>query len=236
MDDAALSARPAGQRASATRIRVWDLPTRLFHWALVALVVVSLYTGNVGGLTEMELHMYAGYGVLALVLFRLGWGVVGSRHSRFAAFVRGRGAVIAYVRDLIAGAHAPSLGHNPLGGWSVVAMLASLLLQAVTGLFAHDDVFTKGPLAKYVSKSMSDALTEVHEINANLLYLLIGVHLLAVFGYLLVHRENLIRPMLTGRKPATAALAGEDGAFASSWKALALLALAGAAVWVAVTW
>ena len=215
---------------------MWDLPTRLFHWALVVLVAVSLYTGNVGGLREMEVHTLAGYGVLALVLFRLGWGVVGSSRSRFRDFMRGRAAVVAYARDLIAGPHRPAIGHNPLGGWSVVAMLASLLVQAVTGLFAHDDIFTKGPLAKYVSKAISDGLTKVHDANANLLYLLIGVHLAAVFGYLLIHRENLIRPMLTGRKAATAGTVGEDGAFASSWKALGLLAAAAAVVWVVVTW
>lgn len=214
-------------------VRVWDLPTRLFHWSLLLLVVVSLYTGNVGGLWEMDLHMLSGYAILALVLFRLAWGIFGSRHSRFVSFLRGPKAILAYARSL-RGAHLPVVGHNPLGGWSVMAMLACLLLQAGTGLYAHDDIFTEGPLAKTVSKATGDFLTGIHEINATLLYVLIAVHLAAVFGYLMVKKENLIRPMITGRKASAAGIDDEGAAWTSPWLALAVLAIAGLGVWVVV--
>ena len=216
-------------------IRVWDLPVRVFHWLLVGLVVVSIITGNVGGVWEMELHLLAGSTVLALVLFRAAWGVVGSSTARFSDFVRGPSAVIAYLFGLLTGRKATVLGHNPLGGWSVGAMLSSLALQAVTGLFANDDILTKGPLAKFVSKRMSDLITEVHELNASLLYILIGIHLAAVLGYYVFKRENLVRPMITGRKtlPADADVAAPR--LASPWVALVLALAAASIVWRAVT-
>lgn len=229
-------------------VRVWDLPTRVFHWLLVALVAVSLYTGNVGGLAEMDLHMRAGYAVLALVLFRLAWGVAGSRHSRFATFMRGPRAVLAYARDLArgpaggtaGGTATRSIGHNPMGGWSVAAMLAALTVQAGTGLFANDDILTEGPLARHVSKALSDRLTAVHELSATVLYVLITVHLGAVAFYRVVKKDDLIRPMLSGRKSLPAAeiaAAGiADEPFVSPWRAALLLALAAGVVWRVVSW
>jgi cytochrome b len=219
--------------AGGHAIRVWDLPTRFFHWALVALVVISLYTGNVGGLREMDLHKLSGYAILSLVLFRVVWGLIGSRYSRFADFVRGPSAVIAYARALLRQEHQTTIGHNPMGAWSVVAILTSLLVQATTGLFAHDAIFTKGPLAKHVSKATSDTLTAVHEINANILYLLIGIHLTAVLGYLVFKKENLIRPMVTGRKIVAGNPSG-DRAFASPWHAGAVFLIAAGIVWAIV--
>lgn len=216
-------------------VRVWDLPTRLFHWSLVLLVAVSIYTGNVGGLREMDLHKLSGYAILALVLFRLVWGFVGSPRSRFADFVRGPRAVLAYTRSLLGKAHQSFAGHNPMGGLSVVAMLLSLLLQAVTGLFARDDILTEGPLVKYVSNGMSRTLTGIHHLNATVLYVLIGLHLAAVFGYLFFRKDNLIKPMLTGRKVVAAEIEGLDGAYARSWVAAMILAVAAGAVWLTVT-
>lgn len=216
------------------RVSVWDVPTRLFHWFLVLLVTVSLITGNVGGVQGMDVHMLAGYVILALVVFRIGWGFVGSRHSRFSDFVAGPRRVIGYARDLLTGTHRPSLGHNPLGGWSVMALLTSLLLQAVTGLFANDDILTEGPLASRVGKATSNLLTAVHEINANVLYVLIGVHLAAITFYWLVQRENLVRPMLTGRKEWTGAVGGETS-FANPLLALLIFAIAAVAVWALVS-
>lgn len=226
------------QDGQAGGVRVWDLPTRLFHWLLVLLVAASLYTGNVGGVAEMDWHMRTGYAILSLVVFRLAWGVVGSRHSRFRAFVRGPRAVLAYARGLARGLPQRVLGHNPLGGWSVVAMLATLALQAVTGLFANDDILTEGPLAKYVSKALSDRLTAVHDLGANLLYLLIALHLSAVFGYLLVKKDNLIRPMLSGRKivaDGEGSAACDDKPFVSTWRAVLIFGVAIAAVYAVVS-
>lgn len=216
-------------------IRVWDLPVRVFHWLLVGLVVISIITGNVGGVWEMELHLLAGSAVLGLVLFRAAWGVVGSSTARFSDFVRGPKAVVTYLFGLIAGRKATVLGHNPLGGWSVVAMLSSLALQGVTGLFANDDILTKGPLAKFVSKRMSDLITEVHEVNASLLYILIGVHLAAILGYYVFKQENLVRPMITGRKTLPAEADVTAPRLASPWLALVLALAAASIVWRAVT-
>ena len=216
-------------------VRVWDLPTRLFHWSLVLLVAISIYTGNVGGLREMDLHKLSGYAIMALVLFRLVWGFVGSPRSRFADFVRGPRAVLTYARSLLGKAHQSFAGHNPMGGLSVVAMLLSLLVQAVTGLFTRDDILTEGPLVRYVSKETSRLLSGIHDLNATVLYVLIGLHLATVFGYLIVRKDNLIKPMLTGRKLATAEIDGLDGAYARSWVAAMILAVAAGAVWLVVT-
>jgi cytochrome b len=238
MDEPPSERGASALRAGPRSVRVWDPATRLFHWALVILVAVNIYTGSIGGLWEMDLHMKSGYAILTLVLFRVVWGLVGSRHSRFADFVRGPAVAVAYLRRLRRGGGAPVRGHTPLGGWSVMAMLVSLLVQATTGLYANDDIFTEGPLAKTVSKATSDTLTWVHDVNSNILFVLIGVHLLAVFGYLLVKRDNLIRPMITGRKvlpPGTPAeRTVDDPPFASPWRAAVVLACAAALVWAVV--
>ncbi len=225
---------PVGRSRERDRtVRVWDVPTRLFHWLLVALVAVSLYTGLVGGFREMEWHVKSGYAILALLLFRLVWGVIGSRHSRFVDFVHGPRTVLAYARDLLGNAPAGTVGHNPLGGWSVTAMLFSLLVQAGTGLFSNDDILTEGPLASLVSKGVSDRITEVHDANAVVLMVLIGVHLAAIAFYAVVKHENLVRAMITGRKPAAADAA--DAPFAPLWRAVAALVVAILAVWLIVT-
>jgi cytochrome b len=228
---------PPGAEPARVAVPVWDLPTRLFHWLLVVLIALNVYTGNVGGVSNMELHMLSGYAILALVLFRIAWGLVGSRHSRFASFVRGPASALGYIRGLRSAHYPASMGHNPLGGWSVVAMLLSLIVQAGTGLFADDEILTEGPLAGTVSKATRRFLTGIHDINANVLYVLIAMHVAAVAYYLIVRRENLIRPMLTGvkRVPAEDAAAVEaEQSFASPLRAALLLALATAAVWLLV--
>ena len=230
---------PPGAEPATVAIGVWDLPTRLFHWLLVLLVAVNLYTGNVGGVAEMDLHMLSGYAILTLVLFRFAWGFVGSRHARFASFIRGPRAVLVYARDLFSGDHPPALGHNPMGGWSVAAMLTSLLVQAATGLFADDEILTKGPLAGTVSKATRRLMTGIHDTNAYVLYALIALHLAAVGYYLVVRRENLVRPMLTGvkRLPVTegeAVGAAAEQRFVNPLLAALLLSLAAVAVWLLV--
>ncbi len=181
------------------RILVWDLPTRLFHWLLVASVMISFLTGNIGG-NAMEIHEWSGFVILSLLLFRLVWGFVGGRQSRFAAFVRGPVAVVRYAAGIVRGDAPRCLGHNPLGGWSILAMLATLLIQALTGLFATDDILTQGPLYPSVSEAVSAYLTRIHRLNQNLIIGLIVVHLLAVVFYLIVKCENLIKPMILGIK------------------------------------
>jgi cytochrome b len=211
----------------ARPVRVWDLPTRLFHWALVALVTASFVTGKIGG-NAMTWHLYTGYAILALVAFRIVWGFIGGRESRFATFVKGPGAVLRYARTLADRAAPRHAGHNPLGGWSVVLMLAALGTQAVTGLFASDDIFVEGPLAAKVSGATVTLATRIHNWNEWVLIALVALHVAAILFYALFKRENLVRPMVTGRKaldgpahdtPNRAGLAG------------AVLAIAGACVY-----
>jgi cytochrome b len=208
-------------------VTVWDWPVRLVHWLLVALVATSWITSEIGG-NAMTYHMWSGYTILALVLFRIVWGFVGSTHARFGSFVRGPGAVMRYAAELAAAGSARYLGHNPLGGWSVLLMLALLLLQASTGLFANDEIATEGPLASHVSGDTSSLLTTIHRYNFYVLLTLICLHLAAVLYYLLVKRQNLIGPMITGRKHVQPAVAQPSSA--SSWLALALLVAAGGVV------
>ena len=213
-------------------VRVWDLPTRLFHWALVALVVMQYATGEYH-LLDMRWHFWLGYATLALVLFRVLWGFLGSQTSRFAAFVRAPRTVAAYVKSQFSTNPQRNIGHNPLGGWSVLVMLACILVQTVTGLFASDEIDTDGPLVEYVSRRAMKLMTRLHDWNQNLLLVLIALHVFAVVMYLLVKHDNLIAPMITGRKrvPDTDSLR-----FGNGWVALGLflacaIAVAGAAWW-----
>nr|MDJ0876797.1 cytochrome b/b6 domain-containing protein [Desulfobacterales bacterium] len=187
------------EHASTRTVLVWDLPLRLFHWTTLVLVAICLLTGKLG-LDWLNVHMTSGYGVLALVLFRLVWGMVGGYHARFSSFLRGPGTVWRHAAGLFKKDAPPHLGHNPLGGWSIMAMLGALLLQATAGLFANDDIFTEGPLYPLVSKAASDMLTRIHRINADVISVLIAIHILAVLFYLVVKRDNLIGPMIHGRK------------------------------------
>lgn len=213
-------------------VTVWDLPTRLFHWTLVALMIFQWLTAEFG--SAMDWHVWGGYAILALVLFRLIWGFVGSDTVRFRDFVRGPGAALGYVKALLRGETPLYLGHNPMGGWSIVAMLVLLLVQAGTGLFANDDITIEGPLYAWVSKGTSDWLTAIHKFNFNLLLLVIAVHISAVLFYLFVKRENLIHPMLSGRKYLPPDMVGETPRIVSPWLGLAVLAAAVAAVWMLV--
>ena len=180
-------------------ILVWDIPTRLFHWILVGLVVLSFVTGKIGG-TAMRYHEWSGFAILVLVGFRLVWGFVGGRQSRFSAFVKGPAAVIGYASSLPKKKSKPHIGHNPLGGWSILAMLMSLVVQVGSGLFANDDILTEGPLYAWVSKQTSDWLTGVHDLNQKILLVLVLIHIAAVLFYFVARRENLIKPMITGYK------------------------------------
>ena len=189
----------ADKAGSICRIRVWDLPTRLFHWFLVLSVTVCFVTASIG-LSAMSLHMQSGLVVLGLLMFRLGWGFVGGRQSRFSAFVRGPQTVISYAVDLLRGKASRTLGHNPLGGWSILAMLLALALQVGTGLFASDDILTEGPLHHLVDSTLAYQLTRIHRINRFVVGILAVIHILAVFYYLVAKQENLLKPMVTGMK------------------------------------
>jgi cytochrome b len=214
------------ERRAARGTPIWDLPLRLFHWLLVLLVVSQIVTAFVGG-NAMQFHALGGYAILTLILFRLLWGLIGGTHARFGDFVRGPRAVIAYAKSLGTSKHEAHPGHNPLGGWSVLAMISSLLLQASTGLFANDDVMLEGPLAKHVSGTVSSIATGVHEVNAFVLLTLVSIHIAAVLFYLFGKNENLIVPMITGRKPH----AGAPSRYGSSTLAAILVGCCAAAVY-----
>jgi cytochrome b len=173
---------------------VWDLPTRLFHWTLVVLVGLSWWSAEND---QQDLHLYLGYGVLSLLLFRIGWGLAGSSTARFSSFVRGPGAVVRYVRDRF---HWPLAGHAPLGALSVLALLAMLFVIVGTGLFAADeDGLFSGPLAYLVSVGVSDTMTGLHEELFDVLLVLIGLHVAAILLYRLALGRNLLGPMITGK-------------------------------------
>lgn len=215
----------------APRVAIWDVPLRLFHWALAALVVFSFVTGKIGG-TLLEWHMRSGYAILALLLFRLAWGVVGSHTARFAAFVRGPRAVMSYLRASLAGRHHRAPGHNPLGGWSAVAMLAALLLQAASGLFVDDEISTQGPLSGKVSNALVAKMTAFHSYNEWLVVGLVVLHLAAIAYYQWVAHVNLVGPMLHGNLAVEEPIAAP--AQSPAWLAVVLAAIAAAAVYALV--
>ena len=220
----------SGENTHPRPVPVWDFPTRLFHWLLVISVLVSYTTAKMGG-NAMPYHLISGYGILALLLFRVAWGFVGSRPSRFSAFVRGPATVVRYAAGLMDRRSPGYFGHNPLGGWSIIAMLLALLIQAATGLFANDDIFTEGPLAVYVSKATSDWLTRIHRLNSGVIAMLVALHVMAVIFYLLVKRENLITPMITGVKRWTGR---SDPVGGNLWLAAGLALLSALAVYMLV--
>lgn len=180
-------------------VQVWDLPVRLFHWLLVLLVVFSFTTGQLGG-NWLEWHFRSGYSILALVLFRIIWGLTGSQTARFSDFVHGPKRVLGYARSLLRGTTMFHAGHNPMGGLMVVSMLILLLVQATTGLFADDDIATRGPLADKVSGAMVSLLTTIHRTNIKVILAGVALHVGAVLFYLLVKKDNLIKPMITGAR------------------------------------
>lgn len=159
-------------------VRVWDLPTRVFHWALVLGVIGLVATGEVGG-DAMLWHFRLGYAVLSLLLFRVLWGFVGGRWSRFASFVHGPSTVLAYLRGQ--GRPEHSVGHNPLGAGSVLALLGMLLLQVLSGSFSDDEIAATGPMARFVSNATVKLLTQYHsEVGKSILILLVVLHVGAI--------------------------------------------------------
>jgi len=175
-------------------IRLWDLPTRLFHWLLVIAVAGAVVSTKLGG-SWMAWHERFGLAIVGLLSFRLAWGFVGSTYARFGQFLQGPGAVSAYLKGRWRG-----VGHNPLGALSVFALLGVFGFQAVTGLFANDDIAFNGPLYPLVSSDVSGMLSSWHRQAEWFLYGLVMVHIFAVMFYTLVRRDNLLAPMITGRK------------------------------------
>lgn len=173
-------------------VRIWDLPTRLFHWLLVLLFLISWWSAEN---RLMDWHYRSGLTMTGLILFRVFWGFVGGSTARFASFIRSPRTVAAYLRS----GPVHGIGHNPLGGYSVIAMLCALAFQIVTGLFATDiDGLDSGPLSYLLSFDQSRLAARAHALSFNVLLALVGLHVGAIAIYL-VRKRNLIGPMLTGR-------------------------------------
>lgn len=208
-------------------VRVWDLPTRLFHWSLAATTIALVATAKLGG-NAMEWHLRLGYVMLALLVFRLVWGLVGGRWSRFASFLYSPARLWRYLR----GGGEDDVGHSPLGALSVFALLAVLLLQVGSGLVSDDEIAFAGPLTRFVPGSVVGQATWYHkDVGQYLLYALVGLHLLAILFYVLVRKRTLVRPMLGGDKqlPRPASPSRDD--MASRAGAAVVLALSGALAW-----
>src|SRR5581483_3473144 len=189
-------------------------------------------TGDSGG-DALRYHFWSGYAILTLVLFRIAWGFVGGAHARFASFVRGWAGARAHLRALRRPGPSDELGHNAIGGWMIVAMLAVLLVQTTTGLFADDDIVTTGPLGDLVSGATRSRLTTIHKYNFELIEILAAIHIAAVLAYLVIKRDNLIGAMITGRKRIAAGAGDRALDAARAHPALAAAVLAGAAAAVA---
>ena len=199
---------------------VWDLPLRAVHW-LIALAVAGCWATHYAGVEWFAWHRRLGYAVLVLAAFRIAWGFLGTRHARFASFLRGPRAILDYLRGR---APSPPVGHNPLGALAVVAMLVVLLVQAMTGLYANDEIMNAGPLYGWVDPGLSNRITGLHRLNSDLMLVLIGLHVAAVAWYVAVRRQPLLRAMITGTKPP--ALVPPDQAIAGSRLVLALALVA----------
>jgi len=190
--------RAAGEASTEARM-VWDLPLRAVHWLLV-LTVAGAWATHYAGTRWFTWHRWLGYATLVLVVFRITWGFVGTRHARFSSFVPGPAGLVAYFRGQPP--RAPP-GHNPLGALSVLAMLAALLFQSATGLFANDEIANAGPFYGCVAPGTSNRITGLHEANSNLVLGLVVLHLCAIAWYARVAGRHLVRAMFTGKKPAS---------------------------------
>ncbi|WP_434515422.1 cytochrome b/b6 domain-containing protein [Dechloromonas sp. ARDL1] len=209
---------------NSKRIFLWDLPTRLFHWLLMASVIAAVVTGQMGG-NLIEWHGKIGILIAGLLAFRVVWGVVGSTYARFAHFFPTPAKIKAYLSGRWRGE-----GHNPLGALSVFGLIVLLLVQVVSGLLANDDIAFTGPLADLVSRELSNRLTGVHHLLSNVLIGLVALHIVAIAFYGHVKKHNLIKPMITGWKDDADGESARGGGFLAL---LVVLAIALAAIYAA---
>ena len=214
-----------------TKVRIWDLPTRIFHWTLVLAVIALAISGTIGG-NAMVWHFRFGYTVLTLLLFRVTWGVVGGRWSRFGAFIYGPRSVISYLKGQ--GKPEHSVGHSPLGAVSVFAILTVLAAQVSSGLFSDDDIASAGPLTRFVSSAAVKLATNYHSnIGKWLLLALLLLHIGAIVYYIW-RKHNLVNAMLHGDKELVMPVPGSRDDAVSRVGALLIFCLCAAGVfWIA---
>lgn len=219
---------------SLAPVRIWDLPTRLFHWALAGCVIGSVVSAKVGG-NAMVWHFRLGYVVLTLILFRLIWGVVGGRWSRFSSFIYAPGTTLRYLRGETRPGEHLDVGHSPTGALSVFALLAVLAAQAASGLFADDEISNTGPLIKFVSGGASERLTHWHKAYGQwLIITLVVLHVAAIVYYRARRNKDLIGPMVGGDKALPRDVPPSDDRLGSRLLAAVAVAVCGALVgWIA---
>ena len=213
------------------KLLVWDLPLRLFHWSMVLLVAGAIVSGEIGD-SLIETHALIGYAVMSLLIFRLGWGFVGGKYARALTYRDAPLRVISYLR----GKSGPALGYSPLGALAVTCLAILLWLQALSGLFASDDLMFEGPLRHLVSGALSDKLTSLHKTVGPALIGFVALHICAIAFYKIVLKDNRLWPMLFGHK-AVPADTPEDAAGTAGHPVLALILLAAGIgiVWYVVT-
>lgn len=228
-----MTARPAtvATTAAGTPVRLWDLPVRLVHWSFVVGIVLLWWSAENH---RMDLHFKVGLVMLGLVVFRLLWGLVGSSTARFSSFVKGPAAIRAYLAGQKRGTGEHVVGHNPLGALSVLVLIGLLVLQIGLGLFAQDtDAVNSGPLNFLVGYDLAKQISEVHEAMFNVILAMVGLHIAAILYYRFIRHDNLVSPMISGRRVFTSAVATPR--IAPLWLAL-VCALVAAAIAVWVSW
>lgn len=184
----------------ATMVKVWDLPTRIFHWTLVALFIFLIVSGDIGG-DLIEWHFYAGYMLSGLLVFRLFWGIAGTSYARFSSFVRDPIHTLGYTGRMLRGNAEHHYGHNPAGGMMVIALIVLLALQVLSGLVTTDDILWDGPFYSMVSDETAELGGEIHETVQLILQIMVGLHVLAIIFHKVRYRDPLIPAMLHGNKP-----------------------------------
>lgn len=205
-------------------VRIWDVPTRLFHWLLVLAIIGLWYTGTKG---DMDRHLPLAYFTLTLLLFRFIWGFVGGFYSRFSALQL---APINAIRYLRSGLKSDYPGHNPLGSWSVVGLFFCVAVQLITGLFANDSILFEGPLAHYISGGLSNQITSWHSLNFNILLGLVALHISAVLFYTVVKRDDILPAMITGKRSVSEGVNEPDRQHPA--RSLIVMAVAAGVVWL----
>ena len=220
---------PPAQSSTPLRHRIWDLPTRTFHWALLLCLVGAIVSVNIG---QMQAHLVFGSSLLTLVLFRILWGFVGSQTSRFRSFLPRPKAVLACLKSFFQ-KNNPHIGHDALGGLATLTLLAVLFISPIIGMFANDDILFEGPLAHLVSKSLSNNLTFVHQQLAKVIIALVSLHIAVVLFNRFYKKDDIISPMLDGNKTLPPRLAQQAKTLRFAPRSTAVLCFAFAAALVA---
>lgn len=220
------------QIQSSQNVRVWDLPTRLFHWTFVTLIISAWasteFASKINDPT-LKWHRWNGYAILVLIVFRLIWGVFGSSTARFTNFMRWPWTAVSYGLDLLRGKDRHFLGHNPLGSWMILLLLTAVAVQGVLGLYTleHNEI-TAGPLNRTISEEASKIVGWLHLRGFNVIMALVIIHVLANSLYQIVKNDPLITAMVTGSKPARPYEDGPEAAIHDSVGLRAMLCLAAA--------